>query len=259
MAAPGSHAPPPVVQARGVGVTLQGQEILHGVDLEVPAGGFVGILGPNGGGKTTLLRTLLGLQAPTAGTVRLFGQDPRSPGVRHRLAYVPQHAVNVEARFPATAYEVALTARTGKRGLLARLRPDDHAIVREAMEEVGVWELRARPIGRLSGGQRQRVFLAKALAQQPDLLLLDEPTTGVDPEARADFHGLLRHLHQGHRMTILLVSHDPSQLGLLAERFVVVDRAKRFDGPPKEFARLGGHEHLHGVGLEGHRRPEGAA
>jgi zinc transport system ATP-binding protein len=226
-------------------VTLQGQEILHDLELAIPAGEFVGILGPNGGGKTTLLRALLGLQSPTCGTVRLFGADPRAPATRARLAYVPQNAVHVEARFPATAYEVAMTSRIGKRGLLARLRAEDHEKVREAMEEVSVWDLRDRPIGRLSGGQRQRIFLAKALAQEPELLLLDEPTTGVDPEARADFYGLLRHLNRGHGITVLLVSHDPSHLGLLADRFVAVDRIKRFDGTPAEFARQGGIEHLH--------------
>jgi zinc transport system ATP-binding protein len=228
---------PDLVHAEGVCVTLQQHEILHDIDLRVPRGAFVGVIGPNGGGKTTLLRTLLGLQAATCGTLRMFGRPPQDPAARARTAYVPQGAMHVEARFPATAYEVALTSRVGKRGLLARLRPDDHAAVQEAMEEVGVWDLRDQPIGRLSGGQRQRVFLARAVAREPELLLLDEPTTGIDPEARAHFYGLLRHLHQGHGMTIVVVSHDPASLARLADRFVAIDRVKAFDGTPDEFLR----------------------
>jgi zinc transport system ATP-binding protein len=235
------------VSARDVCVTLQGQEVLHDIDLHVGAGEFLGVLGPNGGGKTTLLRVLVGLQPASCGEVRVFGQPVTSREARRAVAYVPQNVVHVDSKFPATAHEVAMLARVGRRSLFARPNQEDTGLVREAMEEVGVWDLRDRQIGRLSGGQRQRVFLAKAIAQQPRMLLLDEPTTGVDEEARADFHGLLKHLHKDHGMAVVMVTHDPSPLSLLADRFVALDRSKRFDGPPSEFASLGGFSHIHAM------------
>jgi zinc transport system ATP-binding protein len=123
------------------------------------------------------------------------------------------------------------------------------------MEEVGLWDLRDRPIGRLSGGQRQRVFLARAIAQEPRVLLLDEPTTGVDEEARANFYGILRHFHRDHGLTILMVSHEGSHLKLLADRLIVIDHEKRFDGSPQEFESYETSAHVHAVE---HSRGEGS-
>lgn len=232
----------PVVSTRDLTVDLGGHRILDAVDLTIPQGDFVGLVGPNGGGKTTLLRAILGLLPLTRGEVRLFGAPPGNGRATKRLAYVPQHAVHVDSRFPATAYEIALLGRAGRRGLLRRYRPEDHAAVYEALREVGIADLASAPIGTLSGGQRQRVFLAKALAAEPELLILDEPTTGVDPKARESFYQLLDHLNHDHQITVLLVSHDTQALALVAHRVVAINRRVVYDGTPSHFAETGGLE-----------------
>jgi len=248
---------PPAIAVRDVCVTLARTEVLHDIDLVVEHGRFVGILGPNGGGKTTLLRTLVGVQEPTCGSVRILGHEPRSRAARQALAYVPQNASQVDPKFPATAQEVVRLGRLGVGMPWRRMTRGDAAHVEEAMREVGVWDLRDRPIGQLSGGQRQRVFLAKAMAVEPKLLLLDEPTTGVDAEARANFYGILRHLHRDHGMTIVMVSHEGSHLRLLADQLVVIDHRKRFDGPPKDYEAFETDAHVHDVGHSQGDAPHG--
>lgn len=230
----------PPIQVEDLTVRFGSQLALEGVDLTVPEGDFVGIVGPNGSGKTTLLRTLLGLQRPTGGQARLFGQAASRFDQHGRLGYVPQHAVDVEAGFPASAFEVALLGRVGQRGLFRRLTDQDRQIARQALEDVGVAHLAERPIGTLSGGQRQRVFLAKALATEPELLILDEPTTGVDAGARESFYNLIDGLNHERGMTIVLVSHDTQVMTVCAHRVLVLNQRVLFDGPSEAFEEAGG-------------------
>ena len=229
---PPSHpGAPPVLELRDVCVDLRGDRVLSGVDLAIGAGERVGIAGPNGGGKTTLLRAILGLTPHCCGTIRFFGVPAQDFHERRRIGYVAQNAANVDPTFPATALEVVLMGRVAPRGLLRRLGAPDRALALEALREVGLEDLRDRPIGRMSGGQRQRVLLARALASQPDLLVLDEPTTGFDAQARDEFVALLLHLNEEHNITLLLVSHDHDILAHAASRLVVVDRRIVHDGP----------------------------
>lgn len=234
------HEKGPLLELDDICVRYGEMQVLDHVALRVEHGEFVGVVGPNGGGKSTLLKAALGLVPTTCGEARLFGTPVRRFRQFERIGYVPQHAIHVDARFPATAFEVALLGRVGRRGLLRRLSAEDRDATRQAMDEVGVAHLAERRIGALSGGERQRVFLAKALAAEPEALILDEPTTGVDPRAREEFYRLLDHLNHDHQMTIILVSHDTQALGLVVHRLVAVNHTVVFDGPPADFESKGG-------------------
>lgn len=221
----------PAIEARGVCVRYGQERVLDDVSFTIRPGELVGIAGPNGGGKSTLLRAILGLVPLEQGEVRLFGAPLREFRHHGRIGYVPQNASQVDTGFPATALEVVALGRVGAKGVLRWLGAEDKRLAREAMEAVGVADLARRRIGTLSGGQRQRVLLAKALVAQPELLLLDEPTTGVDPAARDEFAHLLMDLNRERRMTTVLVSHDDEILAHATGRVLLIDHGLRGDGP----------------------------
>jgi zinc transport system ATP-binding protein len=215
---------------------LPGQPVLRGVDLAVEAGEFVAIAGPNGGGKTTLLRLALGLERPTRGSVRLFGEPAGQFGDRARLGYLAQRTtLGVQA--PATVREVVAAGRCARKPFGRFTRADDEAI-EQAVERVGLAELAGRPLTRLSGGQQQRAFIAKALAAEPTVLALDEPTTGVDVESQEALAGLLAELHRDLGVTILYVSHEFGAIEHVVERLVLVRELIVFDGAPSALPEL---------------------
>jgi zinc transport system ATP-binding protein len=208
----------------------QGPPVLRGVDLAIEPGDFVAVAGPNGGGKTTLLRLALGLLRPDRGQVRLFGEPPDRFRDRAGLGYLPQRAqLGVQA--PASVREVVSAGRTA-RNPWGRLTADDREAVDQAIERVGLTALARRPLPRLSGGQQQRAFIAKALASNPKLLALDEPTAGVDVEAQESLAELLAQLHRELGVTILFVSHEFGAVEHVVERLVLVRERIVFDGPP---------------------------
>jgi len=207
-----------------------GQRVLTGVDLRVAEGEFVAIAGPNGGGKTTLLRLALGLERPARGRVLLFGEPARTMRDRTRIGYLAQRS-RIAVRAPATVREVVEAGRAPLR-LLGGLRREDREAVDEALERVGMAHLARRPVTRLSGGQQQRAFIAKALAARPSLLVLDEPTTGVDVEAQEALAALLDRLHTDLAVTILYVSHEFGAVEHFVRRLVLVRERIVFDGPP---------------------------
>jgi zinc transport system ATP-binding protein len=226
------------VELRGVTFAYPGgASVLRGVDLSVERGEFVAVAGPNGGGKTTLLRVLLGLERPSAGEALLFGEPAHGFSRRSTIGYLAQRSqIGVDA--PATVREVVSAGRLAAGGLLGPLRRRDRAIVGEAIARVGLLEHADRPISRLSGGQQQRAFIAKALAGEPALLVLDEPTTGVDVEAQEALAELLDRLHRELGVTILYVSHEFGAVERFVERLVLVRGAIVFDGPPGELPGL---------------------
>jgi len=210
----------------------RGQPVLHGIDLRIETGEFVAIAGPNGGGKTTLLRLALGLERPTRGRVLLFGQPPASFGERSRIGYLAQRT-RIGVHAPATVREVVESGRASLR-MAGRLRQEDHTAVDEAIERVGLEALARRPLTKLSGGQQQRAFIAKALAAHPSLLVLDEPTTGVDVASQEALGELLAQLHGELGVTILYVSHEFGAVEQFVQRLVLVRERIVFDGPPSE-------------------------
>jgi zinc transport system ATP-binding protein len=213
-----------------------GPPVLRDVSLDVEAGEFVAIAGPNGGGKTTLLRLALGLARPTRGRVLLFGEPADHFGDRARLGYLSQRAqLGVQA--PATVREVVAAGRAA-RNAFGRLTAEDREAIEQAMERVGLADLARRPLSRLSGGQQQRAFIAKALVSGPQLLALDEPTAGVDVEAQEALSGLLARLNDERGVTILYVSHEFGAIEHVVRRLVLVRGGIVFDGPPASLPGL---------------------
>jgi len=186
-----------------VTVSFDNDIVLDDVNFEVKANDFLGIIGPNGGGKTTLLKTLLGVIRPDKGKVYIYGKPPIK--ARNMMGYVPQIST-FDSQYPINVQDVVLMGRINKTRLLSRYNSRDKGMADRAMEQVGMEKYANRQIGRLSGGQIQRVLIARALVSQPKILLLDEPTASIDPEFGTDLYELLHGLN--HELTIILVSHD---------------------------------------------------
>ncbi|MBB6730551.1 metal ABC transporter ATP-binding protein [Cohnella zeiphila] len=183
------------------------QQVLNGVTFTARERDFVGLIGSNGAGKTTLLRMIVGLLKPQQGQIRLFGTPLDRFKDWHLIGYVPQRS-HFNPLFPATVREVVLSGLYGRRKLLRRITKGDADRAEDAMKTLHISDLAEKRIGALSGGQQQRVFLARALINNPKLLILDEPMSGVDSETQTNFFHLLRHMHQHHNLTFLMVSHD---------------------------------------------------
>lgn len=209
----------PVIDVRRVWFFFNGQPVLQDVSLTVPAGDFLVVIGPNGGGKTTLLKLMLGLLEPARGTVRVFGGPPRKAA--RRIGYVPQN-VHINKTFPVSVLDVVLMGRlrTGK-GWSRHTRLDRQA-AQAALEQMGVWDCRQHRIGELSGGQLQRVFIARALVSGPEVLFLDEAMASVDAQSRGEFYEALTELNR--TVTIVAVSHDMMILSSHVKSVACVNR-----------------------------------
>jgi zinc transport system ATP-binding protein len=226
----------PVVRARGVGFAYPGgPPVLAGVDLDVEAGELIAIAGPNGGGKTTLIRLLVGLERPTEGVIELFGAQVRPGKGDRRVGYLPQRA-EAALSAPITVRELVTVGRSSIGGVLRVLDHGDTAVVERAIERVGLGDLAERPLTALSGGQRQRAFIAKALAGEPQLLILDEPSAGVDADAQASLAELVEELRRDLDVTVLFISHEFGVIEPYTHRLVVVRGGIEFDGPPTELS-----------------------
>jgi zinc transport system ATP-binding protein len=195
------------VELTDVSVKHNDTLILDNICLTIEKGKFAAIIGPNGAGKTTLVKVILGLIKPDSGTVKVFDTPLDQLGdLRSKIGYVPQ-IFTIDIKFPITVYETVIMGTFGKIGAGKRVSSAEREAAYAAMEKVGITDLKNRPIARLSGGQRQRAFIARALANKPDLLILDEPTTGVDIATTGSLYTLLRQL-KDEGVTVILVSHD---------------------------------------------------
>ena len=195
---------PHALELHDLTVSYAKKPVLYGVDVQVPQGALVGIIGPNGAGKSTMIRAIMGLTPASSGWVQIFGESFEKN--RHRVGYVPQRE-QVDWDFPVNVMDVVLMGRYGRRGWLRRVTKEDKKIAEESLDKVGMLPFRNRQIANLSGGQQQRVFLARALAQQSDLYLMDEPFAGVDATTERAIVTLLQEL-QSQGKTILVVHHD---------------------------------------------------
>ncbi|AFM26168.1 metal ABC transporter ATP-binding protein [Desulfomonile tiedjei] len=209
----------PAVFVKDLWFAYNGYPALENVNLSIPRGDFVSVVGPNGGGKTTLLKVILGLLRPTRGEVRVMGMTPEQ--ARPRIGYMPQYT-QLDPLFPATLMDVALMGRLGRGGLFGGYSREDKNVVSEALKQVGLYELRKKSFSALSGGQRQRLLIARALACEPDLLLLDEPAANLDAVMETDLYQLLRTLNE--RLTIMMVSHDLGFVSRIIKSVICVKR-----------------------------------
>ncbi|GIO65368.1 metal ABC transporter ATP-binding protein [Paenibacillus sp. FSL M7-1455] len=197
----------PVVELEHVSFSYRGQQVISDLSFSAKERDFVGIIGSNGAGKSTLLRMIVGLLPAGDGQIRLFGQPIRKFKDWERIGYVPQkNAFN--PLFPATVREVVMSGLYNNKTLFRRVGKSQQQRCDDAMEVMGIESIAGKKIGELSGGQQQRAFLARAMINRPDLLILDEPTVGIDAKTQADFFELVTHMHQHHHMTFLMVSHD---------------------------------------------------
>ncbi len=194
---------PNVIEVEHVWFSYQGAPVLADVNLLLPKGEFLGIIGPNGGGKTTLLKLMLGVLKPDKGRIRVLGQEPSIAS--RKVGYVPQDT-GFNRGFPISVIDVALMGRLSRSRLGTRYSQEDREKVEHILERVGMLEYSKRPIGKLSGGQRQRVFIARALATEPEILFLDEPTASVDPDFRTDLYDILNELNK--EVTMVVITHD---------------------------------------------------
>ncbi|MEQ7125065.1 ATP-binding cassette domain-containing protein [Actinopolymorpha sp. B11F2] len=223
----------PVVRILGGAVSYAGVPVLSGIDVEVHPGEVVALLGPNGSGKSTLLRTILGLVPLAAGSLELFGTPGERFGERARIGYVPQRQT-VGGGVPATVGEVVSTGRLVSHRWRPWLTGSDRGIVADAIATVGLAEKTHERMSTLSGGQQRRALIARALASQPDLLVMDEPFAGVDAPNQEILAATLSTLVAG-GVTLLLATHEIAPVAALVRRTVVVDHGRvRYDGPPTE-------------------------
>ena len=223
---------PIAVETKNLWVSLGGQDVLQGVNLSVPTGQLVALIGPNGSGKTTLLRALVGLQKPSRGEIKLFGQTA-APAALPRIGYVPQR-FNVESSFSLSVREFfALRLRDTRHWFWQSHRRIDERIG-SSLADIGVESLLDRPLAKLSGGQLQRVLIAFSLLAKPELLLLDEPTAGVDLPGEQTFYDLIAEIQQRHHLTVILVSHDLSMVYRHASWVYALNRVICCQGSPQQ-------------------------
>jgi len=237
---------PYCIQVENVSFAYRGHPALEDISFTVEVGDYLGIIGPNGGGKTTLIKIILGLLSPSSGKVRIFGEDVRTFKNRSLVGYVPQRVSHDISQFPATVQEVVESGRTARVGLLKRFAQKDFAAIETAMETAGVAGQRKKLIGELSSGERQRVFIARAFAGEPKILILDEPSVGIDIAAQEQFYTFIERLNRDKGITIIFVSHDIDVVAHEVKCLLCLNKNLVCHGMPREFVTEENLEKLYG-------------
>jgi zinc transport system ATP-binding protein len=209
----------PVILAENLSFSYDGNLVLENVFLNIYRDDFVWVVGPNGGGKTTLLKLILGLLRPRSGNIKVMNQPPQK--ARSAIGYMPQ-LISLDRQFPVNVMDVVLMGRHGNGEGLGPFRKTDKEVASEVLAQVGLYDMRFQPFSSLSGGQQRRLLIARALASQPMILLLDEPTANLDFAAERELYELLQSLNKN--LTIILVSHDPAFVSDFVKRVICVNR-----------------------------------
>lgn len=224
----------PIIAVDNVSYRYGVEPVLDEISFSVRRGEYLGIIGPNGGGKSTLLKVVLGLLQPSSGIVRLFGEDQRNFKSRWRIGYLPQRSAQFELQFPISVEEIVSQGRVARLGLFRNPRSKDWQAIEKAMQITETAALGKRLVGSLSGGELQRVLIARALAAEPDVLLLDEPAVGIDLVSQEKFYAFLRELNQKFGLTVLFVSHDIDVLVCEVSSVLCLNRKLVCHGPPSD-------------------------
>jgi zinc transport system ATP-binding protein len=235
-----------VISVKNLSFRYNSTEVLSDVSFDVMAGDYVGLAGPNGSGKTTLVRSLLGLLKPSAGTVSVFGKGPSEFQEWGKIGYLPQKFMASYHHFPATVKEVVSMGLLSKKRFPKRMGSSDERAIDKTLEFAGILDIKNKLIHELSGGQQQRVFIARTIVNEPQLLILDEPTLAIDPETRERFFSILENFNQQRQTTIILVTHDIGSIGKYASKILCLDKRMLFYGTLEEFCRSTDMSHLFG-------------
>jgi zinc transport system ATP-binding protein len=242
----------PVLEVTNLHVARSNSPVIEDANFTIQRGDYVGIVGPNGGGKTTLILALLNILPRTKGTIRLFGMDIDSFSHWEKVAYVPQDAINFDPHFPLAVRELVALGRVNRNNIGRTLKHGDWDAVDESIDFMGLSNIADRRIGQLSGGQKQRVFVAKALVRKPEIIFLDEPIIGVDAKTQEKFFKKLSDLNVKRDITILLVTHDLTAVFCRMSKVICMNRLANVaeiseDLEPGEFLRKAYGEHFHFV------------
>lgn len=224
-----------IVSIENLSVKYNSTDVFSGVTLAVNAGDYVALAGPNGSGKSTLIKTMLGLIEPAAGSVKIFGVSPSTFADWQKVGYIPQRLVSFSPYFPATVEEVVSMGLLSGKKFPKRLSSKDNEAIDRALSLMDITALKDKKIGELSGGQQQRVIIARAVINEPELLILDEPTTAVDPETREKFFAVIDVLNKNKNTTVMLITHDTGSAGRYASKLLYFDRKVVFYGTFKDF------------------------
>lgn len=225
-----------IIELNMVCFSFTAEEVIKDVTLKIHKGDYVGIVGPNGGGKTTLLKLMLGILKPNAGTIRLFSCDIKEFKDWSKIGYVPQKTYT-EMNFPVSVEELVAMGRYGKQGLFHFPTKEDKEKTLHALKQVDMLDYKNRQISDLSGGQQQRIFIARALVSEPEVIFLDEPTVGVDIKTQKQFYSLLRRLNKELDLTLILVSHELDIVAHEATELGYINRTLEYYGDPEEFLK----------------------
>lgn len=238
-----------IIEVKNLTYRYEKENVLENIQFSVPEGAFLGLVGPNGSGKSTLLKIILGLLKLQKGEVKLFGTDINQFKDWQKIGFVSQKANSFNSGFPATVYEVVASGLTGKIGLFKWSNKEDREKIIAAIESVGLKPLMGQNIGELSGGQQQRVFIARALVSEPSLLILDEPTVGVDAKNVQSFYEMLTDLNKARGITLILVTHDIGTITDKVTHVACLNKHMHFHGETDEFERQNISE-LYGHGVQ---------
>jgi zinc transport system ATP-binding protein len=226
-----------LISIEGVSYSYGDTKVLDRVTFPIRSGDFLSIIGPNGSGKTTLIKIILGLLTPTEGRIRIFGEDGKAFTRWEKLGYVPQKATHVDPFFPVSVKEVVEMGLVSSRRFFVAQNKEDEGRIQRALERVGMEAYKDWRIGKLSGGQQQRVFIARAIVNQPHILFLDEPTTGVDAETQDHFYDMLDKLNTKESITIVLITHDIGVVNKHVSQVACLHQILQYHGSHEEFCQ----------------------